>query len=50
MNDLKFSFIWNFHITKRVVLNLTSFGTLKYDCDRNIKFSTSNKQFSHHWI
>ena len=31
-NLLKFSFVWNFHNKKFEVLNLTSFGTLKYDC------------------
>ena len=31
-NLFKFSFIWNFHNKKYVVLSLTSFGTLKYDC------------------
>ena len=31
MNDLKQSFIWNFHGKKCVEFNLTSFDFLKYD-------------------
>ena len=31
-NLLKFSFVWNFHNKKCVLLRLTSLGTLKYDC------------------
>ena len=34
---LKFSFIRNFHNERWVVFNLTSFGTLKYDCVINTR-------------
>ena len=51
--NAKFSFIWNFHDKKVCSISLNFFRYFKYDYvkkNRNVNFSTSNKQFSHYWI